>query len=343
MLELEWVQQWWRLHRAEGRPFVLVARDERGVVGIAPLYIRQRERSLAGALRAVMFLGTGEPELEEVCGENAGWLCAPGDRELVTRLVARALRQHSGRWDRLDLRYVGPDTGPAVELAKQLGGGLVETCCAEWLSSRVRVAPIDEYVAAVESRSRRGRFRKLLRQADAAGLELVRASSVDEALDMFDQLVRLHQGYWEGRDEPGACSSPRFREFHRRMIRHYADSDRLWLLGLRTRDGRWAALHYDIEAGDTLYYYLSGIDYAAASKLSPGNLILLHSIDQAATAGLRVLDLMVGDADFKRQLANDATTLVSVDALAPGIVPQAWRGLRNLGRQLRGVLVRPAA
>ncbi len=335
MLEFEWVAEWWRLHGDDGELFLVVAHDQDAVVGIAPLYIQGRGRTLATALRSVMFLGTGEPELEEVCGENAGWLCAPERRDQMTRLVGAALLRHRVAWDRLDLRHLGPATEPATDLQRLLGPVLLESRLIESVSNRVRVAPFEQYVAGITSRSRRARFRKLVRKADAAGLRLVCASTEAEALAMFDRLVELHQEYWQSRGEPGACSSPVFREFQRRMIRHYAETGRLWVFGLQMPDGRRVALHYDNEAGDTLYYYLSGIDYQAASELSPGILMLLHAVDLAATRGLGVLDLMRGEADFKRQLANDSAPMVTLESLATGALSQAWRGLRELRRNLR--------
>ena len=165
-------------------------------------------------------------------------------------------------------------------------------------------------------------------------MQLVEAQTADEALSMFDDLVRLHQAHWEARGEPGACSSSSFRDFHRRMLRHYATRGRLWVFGLKHED-RWIALHYDIEAGDTLYYYLSAIDPRASSKLSPGNLILLRAVELAARRGLARIDLMAGDYEFKRHLSNDVAEMMTLEALGRSAAGRLWRGMRDARRLVR--------
>ncbi len=331
MLEIEWVREWWARQGHLGDVFVVGVHEEGKLVGLAPLYIRRRDRGLRGLLRTVHFIGTGEPEIEEVCGENLGWLASERVVPMVTDAVARALRRHRHSWDRIVLQYMGPDTLPAIELQKLLAPLLLESSLIKHHNSVVNVSPLADYLGGLDSSSRRARFRRWLRRGEQAGVGVVAARTAAEALRMFDQLVQLHQSHWEARGEPGACSSASFREFHRAMIRHYAARDRLWVFGLKHED-RWIALHYDIEAGDTLYYYLSAIDPRASSKLSPGNLILLHAVDMAAGRGLRRLDLMAGDYDFKRHLSNDAGEMISFDGIGKNAVGRVWRGMRDVRR-----------
>lgn len=341
MLEFGWIRQWWQQHRAEGELLVVVSYDGGEPIGVAPLYVRSREANIGGVLRTVLFLGTGEPEFEEVCGENAGWLGPPTSRRGVTVAVADVLGQERSIWDRLSLRYMGPDLVPAEDLRQLLNPLLLETTLERSTNYRVQVESFDEYVARIPSASRRGRFRKLMRRGAEAGLELVVASDVTQARELLERLAHLHQSYWRERDEPGAFASAKFHTFHRSMLEQHWSAGRLWLYGLRRPDGRWVALHYNLQAGDILYYYLSGIDYDAASKLAPGTLILLHGIDLAARRGVRVFDLLAGAYDFKEQLANDSIETVTLDALAAKSIPRAWRGLRDLRRAVGASPPRP--
>ena len=303
-------------------------------LGIAPLYVRRRGRSLTRSLRAVMFLGTGEPEQEEVCGEANGWLCAPEHVGAVSSAVAAALRAHARGWERVELRHFGSPTSDVEAVVGRLRPVLADAATRTFATRRAVVASLPEFVGCQPSRTRRERFRRLLRRADEAGVRLVRAATAGQALSMFDELVALHQRSWRARGQPGACGSRVFREFHRRVIAREGAAGRLWLFGLRLADGRWAGLHYDIVAGDTLYYYLSGIDYEAAGHLSPGKLLLLHAIDMAAGAGLRRLDLMGGDYRFKRELATEAAHTVTFEGVSRSPLPRAWQTLRRLKRRM---------
>lgn len=331
MLEFEWVREWWGQQGHNGTLFIVVAYRDGELIGLAPLYVRRRGHGLREMLRTVHFLGTGEAETEEVCGENLGWLASPANVPLVTDAVADALLRERATWDRIVLPYMGPETRAAFDLQQRLAPALLESSVVAHRSRIINVSPLDDYLHAIDSASRRARFRRWLRRGEAAGVQLLEAQTVDEALSMFEELVRLHQANWEARGEPGACSSPAFRGFHRRMLRHYAACGRLWVFGLKL-DDRWIALHYDIEAGDTLYYYLSAIDPRASSKLSPGNLILLRSVELAARRGLARIDLMAGDYEFKRHLSNDVAETVTFDALQRSAAGRVWRGMRDARR-----------
>ncbi len=334
MLELEWVRKWWARHGHMGDALVVGVYEDDELIGLAPLYVRHRGRGLRGMLRTVHFIGTGEPEIEEVCGENLGWLAVEGAVPVVTDAVARVLLRHRAAWDRIALQCMGPETPPAVDLQNRLRPALLESSVVSHRNSVVNVSRLDDYLGGLDSSSRRARFRRWLRRGEQANVEVVKAQTAEEALRMFDELVRLHQSHWEGRGEPGACSSASFRDFHRAMIRHYAASGRLWVFGLKHED-RWIALHYDIEAGDTLYYYLSGIDPQSSPKLSPGNLILLHAVDLAARCGLERLDLMAGDYAFKRHLSNDAGEMVTLEGLGKSAIGRVWRRVRDARRLAR--------
>ncbi len=329
MLEYEWVLEWWRQHRRLGQPFIVERRVGGRTVGLAPLYVRRRSATINGWLRTVCFLGTGEAEGEEVFGSHLGWLGE--DPAAVTGAVARALTRHRSGWDRLWLCNLGPGEETARGLREALRPLVAEVDATYVRNYRARGRDLTEYVETFEPGKHRRELRRVLRAGQAIGARWVRAADLPQARAMFAELIRLHRRQWCERGGRGACASARFRRFHERMLEHYARAGRLWVVGLRAR-GRWLALHYDIEAGDTLYAYLAGIDPAAGREVAAGKLILLRLFGEAWRAGLRTVELFGGNDEYKRRLTNDTVVTVTLEALAAGAAPRVFRNLRRLKR-----------
>ncbi len=337
MLELVWVQEWWRLHRNKGQLLLIVARDEHGAPrGIAPLYLRApRPDGANSLLRSVRFLGQGENEVDEVRGEYMTWLAAPGALSAVTQAVVEALKKHARLWDRLDFDCLRESTRIHEELPESLSAATTRRTRTAAPAYRSPALPLAAYLARIPSQKMRYQCRRALRQAETEGAVFVRASSDVEAEVMLDALAELHQRQWHKRGQPGVFSSALFTGFHRRMIRRYRQDGRLWLVGLR-RGTEWMAVRYHIQAGSCLYDYISGVvNDGERAVLKPGIVLHLHTIDAAAAAGLRTYDFMGGDYEYKRRLAVEAGEMVSIELLGAGARARAWGAARGLWRRLR--------
>src|SRR5437899_253698 len=82
-LRWEWVREWWRIfgpvYGDQGRGLrVITLRREARLVGILPLYLRVKHRSLFGS-RRLGFVSTGLDEFEETCTEYLDLLHEPGE------------------------------------------------------------------------------------------------------------------------------------------------------------------------------------------------------------------------------------------------------------------------
>jgi CelD/BcsL family acetyltransferase involved in cellulose biosynthesis len=341
MLEFRWIRQWWRMHAAEGRLWVLVVRDDQGQpVGLAPLYLR--DEGIADprrCLRTIGFLGTGEAVRDEVAGEYTTWLGPPWALPLVTARVLARLAATAGTWDRLRLDCLWPGADIDGPLRRGLEGSAARIESETRPSFRSPVRPLDAYLKALPSANYRHRCRRALREGQEQGVELVRARTADEAAEMFGALEGLHQRRWQARGEPGVFASPVFRSFQLGLLERYLADGSAWLVGLRTRADenggrRWLAVRYLLQAGGRLYDYLSGVDTEVNTALAPGLLLHLHTLEAAAAAGIQVYDLMAGDADYKRHLAIEHTDLPSLEVYAPTLRARLWLAARDLRRRL---------
>jgi CelD/BcsL family acetyltransferase involved in cellulose biosynthesis len=344
MLELDWVRTWWRLHRNQGRLFVLLLRDEQQrPLALAPLYIRQEGfRDPRRCLRNVCFLGTGEREEDELTGEYNTWLGAPEVMARMSLRVAAQLRQAAGQWDRLVLDRLCPEPDIAAALTEALLPVTLEGTVISVATFRSPTLPLDKYIQAVPSSNFRHRCRRAMRAAKEEGLEFVRARDPAQIVEMFGALRELHQARWKDRGERGVFASPLFTRFHQEIRDVYHREGRMWLVGLRRPPApgggggsRWVAVRYLLRAGDRLYDYVSGVDTGTSTALAPGLVLHLHTIDACAAEGIGVYDLMAGDYDYKRKLALEESVLQTLDLRGRTVRSRVWLAARDLSRKLR--------
>jgi CelD/BcsL family acetyltransferase involved in cellulose biosynthesis len=342
MLEFRWIQRWWRRQRSEGRLQLLLLLDDRQQpVGLAPLYLRQESvRHLDRCLRTVHFLGTGEPQRDEVAGEYTTWLGPPWATEAISERVIARLAAGAGSWDRLRLTRMQPEGGIAEHLATGLRALALRTEITREASFRTAVRPAQVYVAALPSANFRNRCRRALRAGQELGVRFLRAGSAEQIQEMFAALEVLHQRRWRQRGQAGVFASPVFTAFQRDLLAEYARTGRMWLVGLRHGD-RWLAVRYLLRAGNRLYDYVSGVDTETHTALAPGLLLHLLTIDACAAAGLEVYDFMAGESDYKRHLGTEVSDLPTLDLFARTIRARLWLAARDLRRRMRTTVQLP--
>jgi CelD/BcsL family acetyltransferase involved in cellulose biosynthesis len=345
MLEYRWVQTWWRLHRREGKLLVIliVDGDDGGrPVGLAPLYLRRDCQDPVGLLRTVHFLGTGERESDEVASEYLGWLAPPERIAEVTRAVGGVLRDQLEVWDRIRLVNIAADHGLQAELAEAMRPMAHALTVVARPTFRIRVGPLEDYLAALPSANFRHRCRRALRAGVEAGVELVTATRPEEVQALFAVLTDLHQRRWSERGRPGVFESAVFREFHQALLPGFVADGSAWLAGLRQGD-RWLAVRYHLRAGDRVFDYVSGVDTHVSPALGPGLLLTLHALEWCRRAGVHSYDLLAGDYEYKRRLATEVDEIYDLDVFAPTLPAQLWLAARRLRSRLRASPAAPAS
>ncbi|MEV0734524.1 GNAT family N-acetyltransferase [Streptomyces sp. NPDC050549] len=188
-----WLHSWWLSYGRTGRLRLLVVREGRELVAVAPLMLVRRPVPtlvpLGGAISDY-----GDVLLDDDHGE-------PAVAALTEGLASAA------RTALIDFREVRP-------------GGAVERVYDRWRGPRRRVhdslclelpaVPMDELVARLPS-SKAQRVRAKLRKLTALGVErkVVRPDEVDGALR---RLLELHQLQWQGRKVTSEHLQTRFCE-----------------------------------------------------------------------------------------------------------------------------------
>ncbi|MFN3149370.1 GNAT family N-acetyltransferase [Bremerella sp.] len=333
-----WLLTWWKHYRQPGSQLLIVTiRDNNGwLIGLTPWF---RRRSWWGG-DEIQMLGSGE-----VCSDYLSVLVKPGEQDHVVRAIAEFLPRQFASVDRFF--FEGLDASDTVmhDLAGVMRQQDYEVKQLPQLDSYRLALPAtwDEWVSQL-SRSRRHRVRQLWRNQFDTGKATIHIA--DEAtLDQgFSILVDLHQKRRNQMGQPGCFASKRFHSFLQEAAREHLASGQLRLQWIEL-EGRPIAVEMDLEEGDTLMHYCSGIaidcDYAR-----PGWLGLTAAIRHAIESGKTTFDFLRGDEGYKSHWRGQPVPMMNLEFIPPTFsakVRSQVRGSVRLAKQQAKRLLRRSA
>jgi CelD/BcsL family acetyltransferase involved in cellulose biosynthesis len=325
-LDYRWLQRWWRVYRPSLRnPSLQVITVWRGarLVGALPLY-SDLERSLP--IRRLRFMSTGEAEFEETCADYLNVLSWPGEEQRCASLMWREIDRMS--WDHLEFVNLA-DGAPLLQEAagRRHVYRTTGTCPVADLTGG-----FDAYLQRLSSNARQ-RARRLLRESALAGARFEIAAP-ERCVEVFGDLIRLHQARWQRASEPGVFAAPRFVEFHRGIVEEWLPAGRAVLARL-SLGVRPVAVLYGFVTGSRFDFYQSGVDTETGSLRSPGNLCHLLLMQALAARRIDAYDFLSGAASYKKRLATHENSLFSLQIWKPSLRAAAFRSVRLAGRALR--------
>jgi CelD/BcsL family acetyltransferase involved in cellulose biosynthesis len=273
-----WLTAWRRHFGREARLAVGVLRSGDALVGALPLQVRRR-----GPVRVAEWVGGEHAQLAAPLGEGDSLLEAVRDADLI-RLAGLPAEDPRGTVERVE--------APVVDLSD----GWEET-----------------YRRRLSSK-RRSQHRKRLKDLDAAGelrIRVVREGP--ELAGALEEALRLHALRWAGRRDGSTYGLAGGAEFHRDALGVLAARARIALLEL---DGTAIAFRYGLCVGGALVGNGIGFD-PAFSRYSPGWVLMLAALEDAAAEGVRRVELLGGDESYKLQLADPAPLSEGLIGLTP--------------------------
>ncbi|MGC4049844.1 MAG: GNAT family N-acetyltransferase [Paludibaculum sp.] len=170
-------------------------------------------------------------------------------------------------------------------------------------SKRPRAAKLEPI--ELLGRSTRQNLRRLLRKYET--IETTWAETLDEADEIFSELVQLHQARWIASGQPGAFASERFEAFQRQLLVQGFVDQMVVLFRARHNGETVGCLMLLVDRG-RLLDYLSGFA-SFEQKPSPGLVSHYLCLSQAAGRGYRAYDFLVGDKRHKDNLSTDVQQL----------------------------------
>ncbi|NQT93266.1 MAG: GNAT family N-acetyltransferase [Lentisphaerae bacterium] len=233
----------------------------------------------------------------------AGDIICPEEKESpeILSFLFRAMAASADiDWDVIHLPAVLDDACASPVLGGATGGlpselRHVGECCY------VPLAPYEEIQARFSAKYRR-ELRRRARMLDRDGkVEYVKADSVPQLEESFDEFLRLEAAGWKGRKNTAVENKAgNVGEFYREFIRRFAAMGRCEIVSLRV-DGKTIAVQLVATTGGTCYLMKIAHD-EEYRRYSPGHQVVHRVLrDHAGREGMHTVNLC-SDAPWLRDL-----------------------------------------
>lgn len=324
-----WVECWLDVYsRVVPVRFVIADRDgqPRGIAllasGIGEQFGPVKVRTL--------HLGTaGEPQPGSVCVEYNRMLVADGDREQFLQAVLREIASDA-KWDQLKLDgFSETDLQPWRD---QFPQAEVRSRDSKFFNLQAARDAGSEILPRLGSSTRSNLKRRLKKYGD---IQVEWATSLEQAQDIFTQLISLHQARWQGIGQPGAFASERFLQFQQRITVKLFLENKL-VLFRAMHEGEPIGCLLLLVDQNRLLDYVSGLA-SFDVKPSPGLVTHYLCMNEALARGYDAYDFLVGDKQHKDNLSDSVNQLCWLTASRPRLKLRAIDFLRKLKRAARPV------
>jgi len=188
------------------------------------------------------------------------------------------------------------------------------------------------------SSSTRYQLRRSRRNYEKKGpVVLETATNVEEAKNIYNDLVTLHQNSWNTRGKKGAFSSKYFYEFHKGLIEDRFSSGEIQLLRV-TCDMKTIGCLYNFVFKGIVYFYQSGFQYEADNKKKPGFTTHAEAIMYNAEIGNTVYDFLGSNASYKLNLSTDSNQMIWARIQKPLLKMKIFNKIHSAARKLLSLI-----
>ncbi len=283
-----WTLCWYRAYAERFDPLVIVLEDGDGLAGVAPMAVERRTGRLA-------FAGDNMADYRDVVAQ-------PAHRERLIREVVRVYREARPR---VSLRFgstLPESTSPQI---------LLDVCRDEgvpalsWSHQGWRWWPEQARAEPFKSRSARYKLNRLKRRGEVRVDPVGREEWAGCRQAFFDQhsLRQIARG-----TEVSFGSADKRRFFDALM-----DTPLAHVTVLRA-GGAPVAWHYGCLDRGVLYLGAPAFDLRE-HRQSPGLLLILLLMQEAASRGIRGVDLTIGEGELKERCSTSEVVLPTIELL----------------------------
>jgi CelD/BcsL family acetyltransferase involved in cellulose biosynthesis len=286
---------WWQYLGNGDLVLVAIRRDDDQLVGLAPLYGKENE---AGQ-RELTFVG---------CVDVSDYLDLLVDKDYVPdvhQILLDCLDSDDGpTWNKLylcSLAHYSPTHRQLAEAARQRGWQVdvrqQDVCPVIALADSW-----DGYLAGINKKQRHEIRRKIRRIEAAAEVRWYVIDSEEGLAEAMEAFIDLHQK--STRDKQDFWSEAMI-SFFKAVTTELAKTGWLKLFFIEV-NGIKAATLLCFDYHDEFLVYNSGYDPEQFSNLSPGNVLVSYSIQEAIRLGRKRYDFLRGDEVYKFRFGAEA-------------------------------------
>ncbi len=336
-LGVDWIGTWIETYRPCLDIEILRFFHGSQIVGVCLLVWRRQRRGPVWIRRAYLN-ASGEDEWEEVGAESNDLLCLRG----WETAVASALRRHldSQGWDEFVIN--GCSRTEASAALQQVFPGHeqnVTTFPSYYVDLNTLRAGGEPFEMSLSYKVRYNIRQSIKLYQQSGQLRLTRAQSIEHAQAMLAELARLHQDRWTAKGRPGAFASPRFQQFHRAMLAKCFNRGEIDILRV-SADDETIGILYNYVLKSKAFFYQCGFKFSDNRKLRPGLVTLQVALQSYLESTLPEFDLMAGDLEYKRSLAEQRRELDWHTVRRPSWRNSLLDGLRDCRTRLAALVGR---
>ncbi|NUQ60041.1 MAG: GNAT family N-acetyltransferase [Anaerolineales bacterium] len=301
----EYQKLWWERRGGgewkDARLVLIAARENEKLIGIAPLFIAEYENRPA-------LLLNGSIEISDYLDLIVR---ADDHSRFLSGLLDFLASSPALSWSRLDW-YNLPDDSPTLAALKAESATRGWTHREEIYRPTPRIAlngSFDDYLSRIEKKQRHEIRRKMRRAAESdlnVRFVLVeRSADIEPELNAFFDLMT---------HDPGKAQflHPAMREQMTDILRAAHNEGYLWL-GFLEIDGVKTAASLNFDYNGKLWGYNSGVS-RAHMELSPGWVLLGHTIQWCCENNRHEFDFMRGDEEYKYRFGGANRFVMRVES-----------------------------
>jgi hypothetical protein len=241
---------------------------------------------------------------------------------------------HQQRWDCLLLTGF-ERTDLFNQLLDQLRYAAIETDEKPAPFVNLTTLPAGPYEVSLKGKAGAQIRQSMQRYEQVHGpLRLEEAHTDAQRQQYLAALARLHNAVWRERGETGAFECATFMAFHSALVNQLAAKGGVKLL--RACAGEHVLGYvYGFNDRGCHYVYQSGFCYEDDTKLRPGLVTHALAITHCRDQGLHEYNLMAGDSQYKRALAQERRNIAWVTLHRGTLASRLFVALRQTKRRLK--------
>jgi len=337
----EWLAQWLQTYQdyIHELKIICVLHNDK-TIAIAPFYIG-KSKVFGVTQNTLSLIATNEPECCEIASEFIDIAYVTKHKQKISELLSEQLiklnkvTQYSFKdLNKNSLMYlVCQKTKPQMLTYEEQRSGYQ-------FVTDTNNHP--QYSASFLKKKKRI-LNKYNKMCDTQNCQFIIANKKTDALNLYEQLVQLHQKRWNKKNKLGVFSNTYFYQFHKSFIEKYFDKDMIALSAIQI-DNQIISVNYSIKWRNILYFYQSGIDQCYKPNLSPGLLNHLLLINYCEKQNIKQYNLLKSSKadDYKSQFSQLSDELINITMLSSNklnlfclALYRAKYGLKHLIKLLR--------
>lgn len=296
-LTWEWLYTWWECFKDNKQLLLIIARMEKEIVGIAPLYIVNSRFFGLLSRRHIEFIGsTG------TCSEYLDFIIQKGkEKAVMCAILDELMNNFNIKWEILNLSSILTDSDNLKcirEFARKKG--LKCRLYGSRLSPFITLpATSDEFYSTVRGKRIKMFLRSRKRISEEKKVSYQIADNKVNLANEFEEFIKIHQKRQMSKGNLGSfvASRKKYNRFHKKIINLFFDNGWLYFISLNI-NGSLAAVQYNYLYNNKVYCYSVGFN-PDWRKFHVGSVLQTIVIEDAIRKTLSEYDFLRGTEEYK--------------------------------------------